>query len=165
MIDPDKIAIVGFSRAALGVKYALAHSKYHFSVATIADASDEGYFRYLSYINSSPWQTSDAEGIGGGVPVGNQLETWFHNSLDSDLSAVTTPIRLEAYDQESLFFTWEVFALRKRLSLPVVFIYLPEGQHVLVKPQERMTSQQGNVDWISYWLTRSSSFTQWKLDH
>jgi len=35
---------------------------------------------------------------------------------------------------------------------PVELVYIPDGDHVLVKPWERMTSQQGAVDWLSFWL-------------
>jgi hypothetical protein len=152
MIDLTKIGIVGFSRSALGVKYALTHSRYHFAAATIADGSDVGYFRYIAYLNSAPWQTEDAEGVNDGIPGGTSLQVWFHDSLDFDLSNVPTPIRLEAYQPESLLFAWELFGLRSRLGKPVDFIYLPDGEHVLVKPHDRMISQQGNVDWFRFWL-------------
>jgi hypothetical protein len=31
-------------------------------------------------------------------------------------------------------------------------IYIPEGTHILEKPWERTTSQQGNVDWFCFWI-------------
>jgi|SRR5215469_11771759 len=34
----------------------------------------------------------------------------------------------------------------------VDFLYLPNASHLLVKPWERMTWQQGNVDWFCFWL-------------
>jgi hypothetical protein len=34
----------------------------------------------------------------------------------------------------------------------VDFVWLPYGTHLLVKPWERLTSQQGNVDWFVFWL-------------
>jgi hypothetical protein len=40
----------------------------------------------------------------------------------------------------------------KRLGKAVDFIYLPAGTHVLVKPWERMVSQEGSVDWFCFWL-------------
>jgi hypothetical protein len=38
------------------------------------------------------------------------------------------------------------------LAKPVDFIWIPRGMYLLVKPWERLTSQQGNVDWIRFWL-------------
>jgi hypothetical protein len=31
-------------------------------------------------------------------------------------------------------------------------LYLPDGQHILQKPLERLASQQGTVDWFRFWL-------------
>jgi len=31
-------------------------------------------------------------------------------------------------------------------------VEIPHGQHVLQKPQERYSSQQGAVDWFQFWL-------------
>ena len=31
-------------------------------------------------------------------------------------------------------------------------IYFPDGTHIHRRPQERLESQQGNVDWMRFWL-------------
>jgi hypothetical protein len=31
-------------------------------------------------------------------------------------------------------------------------MYLPDGTHNLVKPWNRLSSEQGAVDWFSFWL-------------
>lgn len=152
MIDTSKIGIIGFSRTVLGVEYALTHSQYHFAAATLADGSDAGYFRYIAYLNSSPGLTMDSEGINGGVPVAGGIQSWLRNSPGFNLNHVSAPIRLEAYGPEMLLFTWETFGMMSHLKEPVDFIYMPNGEHVLVKPLERMASQGGNVDWFSFWL-------------
>ena len=38
------------------------------------------------------------------------------------------------------------------MGRPVELIYLPDAVHILVKPWERLTSQQGDVDWFCFWL-------------
>jgi hypothetical protein len=35
---------------------------------------------------------------------------------------------------------------------PVDFIYFPNGTHIHQKPLERQESQQGNIDWLRFWL-------------
>jgi dipeptidyl aminopeptidase/acylaminoacyl peptidase len=154
LIDISRIGIIGFSRTALGVKHALVHSKYHFAAATIADGSDVGYFRYIAYVNSNFGQTEDAEGVNGGIPVGDGIQSWLRAGQDFELPETTTPIRLEAYDPGSLLFTWEEFGILSRLRKPVDFIYLPGADHVLVKPLDRLASQGGNVDWFAFWLLK-----------
>lgn len=152
IIDRDRVGLIGFSRTGLGVEYALTHSKYHFSAAAIADGSDGGYFFYLSILTSFSWRWSDPEGINGGAPFGEGLSSWVKKSPDFNLALVTTPVREESYHPMSLFSAWEWFAGLSRLGKPVELIYLPDADHVLVKPRDRLTSQQGTVDWFCFWL-------------
>jgi hypothetical protein len=152
MVDTNELGIIGFSRTVLGVGYALTHSKYRFAAATLADGSDAGYFRYIAYLTSSPSATRDSEGINGGPPVGDGMQSWLRTSPDFNLAQVSTPVRLEAYEPETLLFTWEDFAMSTRLHKPVDLIYLPNGNHTLLRPSDRLVSQEGNVDWFTYWL-------------
>jgi dipeptidyl aminopeptidase/acylaminoacyl peptidase len=152
LIDRARVGIIGFSRSGLFAQYALTHSKYHFAVATLADISDAGYFRYLALLNVSSEAATDSEGINGGVPFGDGLAAWIRNSPGFSLDKVTAPIRMEADNPMSLFFEWEWFAGLSRLTKPVDLIYIPDGSHALVKPCERLTSQQGDVDWFCFWL-------------
>jgi dipeptidyl aminopeptidase/acylaminoacyl peptidase len=155
LIDRKLVGLVGFSRTGLGVKYALTHSSYHFAAATVADGSDVGYLRYLALLNSESWQSSDAEGINGGIPFGKGIASWLNGASGFDLERVGTPIRLEANNPESLLFCWEWFVGLSRLGKPVDLIYMPEAVHALFKPWDIMTSEQGNVDWFCFWLRGS----------
>lgn len=152
VIDRNRVGVIGFSRTGLGVEYALTHSKYHFAAATIADGSDGGYFFYVSILSSFSWRWSDPEGINGGPPFGDGLTSWLKKSPGFNLAAVATPVREESYQPISLFSAWEWFAGLSRLGKPVELIYMPDGDHVLVKPQDRLISQLGNVDWFRFWL-------------
>jgi dipeptidyl aminopeptidase/acylaminoacyl peptidase len=153
MIYRDRVGIIGFSRTGLGVEYALTHSKYHFSAATIADGSDGGYYFYLTVLPSFSWRWPDLEAINGGAPFGHEgLAAWIKNSPDFNLSRIDTPVREESYHPMSLFSAWEWYAGLSRLGKPVELLYLPDAEHVLVRPRDRMTSQQGNVDWFGFWL-------------
>jgi dipeptidyl aminopeptidase/acylaminoacyl peptidase len=152
LVDRARVGIIGFSRSGLFVEYALTHSNYHFTAATLADISDAGYFRYLALLNLSSEAALDSEGINGGVPFGDGLASWVKNSPGFNLDKVAAPIRMEADNPMSLLFEWEWFAGLSRLTKPVDLIYMPDGSHALVKPWERMTSQQGDVDWFCFWL-------------
>jgi dipeptidyl aminopeptidase/acylaminoacyl peptidase len=152
LIDRTRVGIIGFSRSGLFVQYALTHSKYRFAVATLADISDAGYFRYLALFNLSSGFVTDSEGINGGAPFGSGLASWMENSPGFNLEKVTAPVRMEADNPMSLFFAWEWFAGLSRLTKPVELIYMADGAHPLVKPWERMTSQQADVDWFCFWL-------------
>ncbi len=151
-IDRGRVGIIGFSRTGQTVKYTLTHSNYRFAAATVADGNDAGYFQYLSVANSYPVAAADDEALNGGAPFGDGLASWLKNSPSFALARVFTPVRLEANQPGSLAWAWEWFAGLSRLNKPVDLMYMPDATHVLVKPWNRMASQQGNVDWFDFWL-------------
>ena len=80
-------------------------------------------------------------------------------------------MRLEAHGASvGVLALWEWFAGLSRLAKPVEYVYLPDAPHILVKPWERRTSQQGAVDWFSYWLkgeedsdpAKSEQYARWR---
>jgi dipeptidyl aminopeptidase/acylaminoacyl peptidase len=151
IIDRERVGIVAFSRTGLGVSYALTHSKYHFAAANIADAGDAGYFAYLSIASWVPDAWPDYEAVNGGSPFGVGLASWLKNS-GFNLASITTPVREEAHGIFGVLGAWQWFIGLSRLYKPVELIYMPDGDHVLVRPRERMASQQATVDWFSFWL-------------
>jgi dipeptidyl aminopeptidase/acylaminoacyl peptidase len=147
LIDRSRVGIIGFSRTVYIVEYALTHSKYRFEAATLADGINGGYFSYIVFPNGQ------YDGLNGGAPFGDTLALWLKNSPGFNLDKVRTPVRLEYYGTSATVLGgWEWFSGLTRLRKPVDLIYLPRAAHQLVKPWERMTSQQGNVDWFEFWL-------------
>jgi hypothetical protein len=110
------------------------------------------YFVYLSLIPALPWRYPSIERPNGGAPFGESLASWLKNAPDFNLTKVNTPVRMEANQRISLFFVWEWFAGLSRLGKPVELTYKPDAGHVLVRPGDRLVSQEGNVDWFSFWL-------------
>jgi dipeptidyl aminopeptidase/acylaminoacyl peptidase len=147
LIDRDCVGIIGFSRTVFHVAYTLTHSKYRFRAATMADGFDGGHLNYLL------WRTPDYEGVNGGEPVGANLESWIENSPGYSIDAVSAPVRIEDYGPHAFLGGWEWYSVLSLLNKPVDFIWIPSGMHLLVKPWERLTSQQGNVDWFQFWLS------------
>jgi dipeptidyl aminopeptidase/acylaminoacyl peptidase len=146
-IDRNRVGIIGFSRTVYTVEYALTHSKYRFAAATVADGINGGYFSYV--VNP----TGSDEKLNGGPPFGESLALWLKNSPGFNLDKVRTPMRIEYYGSSATALGgWEWFSVLSWLHRPVDLIYLPHAPHQLVKPWERMVSQQGNVDWFTFWL-------------
>ena len=152
IIDPARIGLTGFSRTCLYVKYALTHSSRRFAAALVADGVDAGYFQYLMYYNIDPNPASEFDSIIGGAPFGAGLGLWIKNSPGFLLDRVQTPLEIQALGRESLLSEWEWFEGLKRLDKPVDLVYLPTGTHILLKPWDRLISQQGAVDWFCFWL-------------
>jgi dipeptidyl aminopeptidase/acylaminoacyl peptidase len=151
-IDPNSVGLIGFSRTCLYVKYALTHSRRHIAAAVVSDGIDAGYLQYLLSYNSNPGLSSDFESIIGGPPFGASLHLWLENSPGFLLDKVETPLLLEPIGPNSVLGEWQWFAGLKRLRKPVDMLYLPGGTHILVKPWDRMTSEQVSVDWFCFWL-------------
>jgi len=146
LIDRDRVGLIGFSRTAFHVAFALTHSHYKFRAAVLADGFDGGYMGQLL------WRLPDGEGVNGGQPVGPGLKSWFEKSPAFQIDKVSAPVRLEYYGPLHFLAGWEWFSLSSILNKPIHFVWLPRGTHLLVKPCERMTSQQGSVDWFRRWL-------------
>jgi dipeptidyl aminopeptidase/acylaminoacyl peptidase len=152
IIDHDRVGLIGFSRTCLYVKYALTHSIHHFAAAVVSDGVDAGYLQYLLFYNVDPGLALEFESIVGSAPFGAGLSPWLKDSPGFLLDRVQTPVLIQAIGPDSILGEWQWFVGLKRLEKPVDLVYLPEGTHVLVKPWERMVSQEGSVDWFAFWL-------------
>lgn len=146
LIDREQVGIIGFSRTAYKVGYTLTHSRYHFAAATLADGFEGGYVNYVLF------QGADSVWVNGGLPSGDSLGLWLKRSPGFNLDKVTAPVRIEEYAYGSLLGGWEWYSGLSFRNKPVELIWIPFGTHMLVKPWERLVSQQGNVDWFDYWL-------------
>ncbi len=171
LIDRNRVGLIGFSRTCLFVKYALTHSTYRFAAASVTDGVDGGYFAYMAFLNGNlAWSKLFHEGINGGLPFGKGLQSWMERSPGFNMDRVQTPLRITALNSMSALGEWEWFAGLTSLSKPVEMVMLPDGQHALEKPWERMVSQQGNVDWFCFWLkgeedpdpTKAEQFARWR---
>ncbi|HXM93623.1 MAG TPA: hypothetical protein VOA64_05110 [Candidatus Dormibacteraeota bacterium] len=147
-VDPNRVGIIGFSRTVYHVGYTLTHSRYHFRAATLADGMDGGYFQYILATYISP----DGYLINGGRPFRKNLPAWFANVPGFNTESVETPVRIEGYGGFSYLSGWEWYRRLAEQKKPVELIFLPDATHLLVKPWERLTSQEGNVDWYVFWL-------------
>src|SRR5260370_31485786 len=145
MVDRSLVGLIGWSRTCLHVKYALTHSN-DFAAAAIGDGIDGGYYQYMTISNISPGVTKFFEVINGGPPFGDGLRAWMERSPGFNIDKVRVPLRIVAPSPAALQMDWEWFAALRELRKPVEMVMLKDGEHDLVKPWERMVSQQGNVD-------------------
>lgn len=165
LIDRNRVGIIGFSRTVWYVAYTLTHSKYRFAAATMADGFDAGY------VNLMQFGGVDYVAANGGLPFGPSLAAWMQRSPGFNLDKVDAPVRLEYYGWGGFLGGWQTFSGLTLLKKPVDFIWLPYGMHLLVKPWERMVSQQGNVDWFDFWLKgvvdsdplKKEEYERWEL--
>ena len=167
LIDRDRVGIIGFSRTYWYVTYTLTHCKHcHFAAAAIADGVDYSYFQYMAFSNV----IGEFEQVYGGPPYGKGLSQWLKQSPAFLMDRIETPLRIQTLGPESVLFDWHWYSGLSRLGKAVEMTYLPEGTHILEKPWERMTSQQGDVDWFCFWLkgeedpdpTKAEQYNRWR---
>jgi len=155
-IDPTRVGIVGFSVTGITVKYALSHSVFKFAAAAVEDENDMGYLQYITQVNdtsSGPIREEWYRHLNGGYPFGAGLAKWGDRAPAFNADKVSTPMRIVIQSTPAVLNEWEWYAAMRLLNKPVDMVYTPDGDHILVKPWERMIAQGGNVDWFSFWLT------------
>jgi hypothetical protein len=152
LIDRSKVAAVGFSWTCWYVVNALIKDPDLFAAATIADGLDNSYMQYILFSPGSPNTHEQMDKIRGTSPFGAGLKQWVEDAPGFHLDRVQTPVRIEAINPISVLDEWELYSSLSLQNKPVDFIYFPLGTHIHQKPLERLESQQGNVDWLRFWL-------------
>ena len=167
LIDSLKVGIIGFSRTCYYVESALIQSPQRFAAATLVEGVDESYMQELLF---GTGKRGEGDSIYGAKPFGEGLKIWFDRAPGFHLDRIQAPLRIEAHSPSAVLGEWEIYASLSRQGKPVDLIYIPEGQHILQKPLERMASQQGDVDWFRFWLKdeedpdplKAQQYTRWK---
>jgi dipeptidyl aminopeptidase/acylaminoacyl peptidase len=163
LIDRGKVGMQGFSRTCFYTLYFLTHSSFPIAAADITDGVDYNYFQTLAFVDND-------DKINGGPPWGPTHAAWVERTSGFRLDRVTAPLRVTAIQPYSLLQEWEPYVGLLLQHKPVELVYLPDGAHVLVKPWERLTSQQGAVDWWRFWLqgyedpnpTKADQYARWR---
>jgi hypothetical protein len=173
LVDPQRVGLVGFSRTGYHTLEALTKTPKRFAAATIADSDFLGYWQRLVGVDLEPGDSLRREGIAiyGSQPFGNGLKTWIERAPAFNLDKVLAPLRIEVHDLNSLVFDWELYAGLRLQGKPVDMIQLLDADHVLVKPLERLASEQGDLDWFDFWLNghedpdpaKAEQYKRWRL--
>lgn len=150
LIDPKRVGVIGFSRTCWYVETALIDYPAMFAAAAIADGVDMSYIQYHLFFDGG--LRGEFEQVNQSEPFGDGLRQWLRLAPGFRLDKVKTPLRIEAIGQRSLLREWEIYSSLRLRGTPTRLIYIPEGQHILQRPQDRMASQEGNVEWFQHWL-------------
>jgi dipeptidyl aminopeptidase/acylaminoacyl peptidase len=161
VIDPQKVALAGFSRGGWYVEYALAHSHLPFRAATATDNFLGSVGEY--WLRNGEGQFSVDEGVYGGPPYGESLKSWLNYSISFNFDKIHTPLLTEVMgngmednDRErppmNLAVHEELLVGLSRLHKPVEFYYYPYEQHQPEHPKARIASLHRNIDWFRFWL-------------
>ena len=174
LIDHMRVGLMAWSRTGFGVRYALAFAKYPIAAASIVDGMEGSYFQYMIDLPFDDLQFGGKnlyEALQGGDPLRGALPNWEKNAPGFNLDKVKAPIRILGFGSYSLVENnWEWFAGLRHLHKPVEMIWLRNALHLPVRPSERLTAQQGNVDWFCFWLkteedpdpSKAEQYARWR---
>jgi hypothetical protein len=153
LIDRSKVGLQGYSRSCYWQLYFLAHSSYPIAGMICADGVDGSYMQYLLYAPSNPGVAKLYALMNGGAAFGANLKTWLDRAPGFNLNKIHTPVRLIGLTGgSSLLSEWEPYAGLVLQGKPAELLFIPDAAHNIVRPWERVTSQQGTVDWFRFWL-------------
>ena len=187
LIDRTKVGLQGFSRTCYHVLYFLTHSRYPAAAATVTEGPDYSYFQRMALAaldnddatrdsagsdsarNRKPRWLEEYDAINGGPPFGTSLASWGTRAPGFNLHHVTAPLLLTALGGGPAE-EWEPYVGLMLQGKPTELVYIPDGDHELVKPWEQLTSQQGAVDWYRFWLkgeedpdpAKREQYTRWR---
>ncbi len=147
LIDRERVGIVGWSRTGPHAGFTMTHSSQPFAAALFIDVDDYGWWTYLS---RGVHQL--IEGDYGTAPFGEGLGQWMQMAPSFNLDRLRTPVMVvQGRDAPTEMFDW--YAILRRLDKPIEYWSMPDGEHILFKVGELMTSNHLLVDWFDFWLT------------
>ncbi len=172
VIDRRRVALIGFSNTCVAVWHTLTHSDYGFAAAIVADGYSISHWGYAwTHGIRAPGMTYIDEFVmDGATPWGEGLDDYVALNPAFHLDNVEAAVRIEDYNFDSPPMDWDLYAIMRRMHRPVEYAVLNDGAHNNLKPRERFLSQQGNVDWLAFWLTgaevdsgeRASQYERWR---
>jgi dipeptidyl aminopeptidase/acylaminoacyl peptidase len=154
VINPKKVGIIGWSRTGWYVLESLMTRPDLFAAATLAESTHGDLTQYwflVDYALGPVLADAIAGGIGG-RPTQAGLRTWLGKSPEFNADRIRAPILFEQNSPSALIFGWDLYAALRSQGSPVDLLYIRNGEHVLVKPLERLASGEMNVDWYDFWL-------------
>jgi dipeptidyl aminopeptidase/acylaminoacyl peptidase len=78
-VDPERVGIIGFSRAGWYTEFSLAHARTHYAAATLTDNAQYSLAEY--WLGRSENIMNETEAMYGGPPYGETLKNWMRSLL------------------------------------------------------------------------------------
>lgn len=122
IIDPTRVGISGFSRAAYHTDLMLIHSAHRFAAATQID--------------------------GGTVDYIDRRRPYY----DDELTSIRTPLLLEHHGPASYVIAAAMADRLNALGGAAEILYFPKAPHSVVTPRHRLRSLTVHLDWYCFWL-------------
>ena len=149
LVDPDRVAVTGFSNGVGHVNYSLIHTGLF--AAAITSSSDFGPNNRLLIGGAGNAFRQYIKAIGMGPYPGPYAFNFPNLSLKLNAERVNTPLLVNVSDSEHVWALEEIVALIEH-GKPVEMIVYPDEGHVKWHPAHRLSVYERNVDWLKFWL-------------
>jgi dipeptidyl aminopeptidase/acylaminoacyl peptidase len=150
-VDPAKVGIMGWSATGQSVLNLVTFNDLAVRAATVADGDSNTTFLLTLAYGRSDGMLKNLVDSNEGPPFGETMPKWVRNDPSLHTDCIHAALRIETYGPAVLG-NWDVYALLRQQYKPVEMIVVPNGEHSLSIPSDRMVSLQGNVDWYAFWL-------------
>jgi hypothetical protein len=165
LADPQKIALVGFSRNGHFVEFTLAHSAFPFAAAIAADNYDPSYMQ-SALLN---WRNED-EQMNGAPAFGEGLHKWTARAVGFNAERIHAPLYIigQSAGIALIISEWEIFSRLRYLKRPVEMYMMPEvdthPSHLPQNPRQILSIQEHAIDWLSFWLIGREDPNPFKIE-
>lgn len=170
IVDPENVGIIAWSHMGPYVAQGLVDDPLAYKAATFAEATFNSYAEYLlniDYMGTMREQMFRAQV--GAKPFGEGLRLWLERSAGFRTDRICASVLFQMNSPEALNYSWDTYAALRAQNKPVELLYIRNGDHVLVKPKQRLAEQGMNVDWYDYWLngrkdpsaTKAEQYRRW----
>ncbi|MDT9600108.1 alpha/beta hydrolase family protein [Sphingosinicella rhizophila] len=153
VVDPAKVGIIAWSHMGSYALQGLIDEPNGYAAATLAESTYMSFGEYLMNIDYMGVEREKmfSEQMGA-KPFGEGLKLWLERSPGFHTEHVCAPVLFQFNSPVALVYGWDMYAALRAQNKPVEMLYLRGGDHVLVKPLQRLAEQGMNVDWYDYWL-------------
>ena len=154
LVDHRRIGFEAFSHTGYAGITLLVEQPDLVRAAVIADAAVGGYFDFLQGIHRNADIQAQMDAMMSPLRsfTADDISTWMSGSPTYKLPHISTAVRMEALTPGSVLAMWETYAVLRYAMRPAELVYIPGDFHVLFKPQNRLISQGGAIDWYRFWL-------------
>jgi len=152
IVDPDRVGLIGFSRAGFNIHYFITHPGSSPAAAAVIDDSFPGTYSY--YLTSEAIYGSmrrSFEGMYGGS-FWTQKQDWLAREPSFNADRVETPALFMVHGQHQISFAAETIGAYSLNRRPAEYLVFPDAAHSLHMPRQRLASIETTTDWMAFWL-------------
>lgn len=149
-VDPARVGLMGFSRTSWLADFIATQSSFKYRAIS---SCDSGIYNYASYFVGDDEYRAAVDPQYGASPFTDEGMTLYRRYAPAfNAHKANAPILLQYHGVTGPVSAMEYLGALRGHKKAVELMWLPDGEHNLTRPSERVASLQANVDWFDFWL-------------